>query len=525
MKTIYKLFFALGATLLLSSCSDFLDENPKGRLTPETFFATEEELDMSVHALYKEAMLTSQENPKLAILWGGDDITTHPSSNKQIYREYDQYLGSSDSNFQNLGWPAFWALVKAANYIINNADKTPVDEVKINQAKAQAHYWRAYAYFFLVRAWGPIPKVLDDKVDYNKELSSVEDIYGLIEADLKFAEQHLPPQWSGTPASMNEMNIYVSQAAAKATLAYVYMSMAGWPMNKTENYTLAAAKAKEVIDGVDNGTYNLSLLSNYSQVYSMEYNYKNPEVLVGLYYNKAWGWDDNTMSALCDIIGEAGGWGDSCGEIKFWKNFPSGPRKDATYAPKTLRATSDWALVDWWDANEVKAPYFQKTAENYFGGEWDYTKGGTETDWLGQKTHQIIRLSEVYCWYAEAVGRSGQNDVLAYTVLNKVRTRAGLGEIASGSLTPAQLAEAAWDEHGWEIAGYYWGNIAPRFFDLQRMDRVKDHFEYRKQNPQIEVAPGIFRTEGVAMTGSWSDSRMYAPYPAVDQALNPNLHR
>jgi hypothetical protein len=143
----------------------------------------------------------------------------------------------------------------------------------------------------------------------------------------------------------------------------------------------------------------------------------------------------------------------------------------------------------------------------------------------GEKSHKTIRLSEVYCWYAEAVGRSGGNDPFAYEVLNRVRTRAGLDVIPSGSLTPERLAETAYDEHGWEIAGYLWGSLAPRHHDMFRMFRVKDHFEFRKQNPEIEVAPGVFRKEKVDVTGTWNDAMMYAPYPAADAMLNPNLRR
>lgn len=46
MKTKY-IVYALGLALLSTSCSDFLDEDPKGQLTPSTFFSTQEELDMA----------------------------------------------------------------------------------------------------------------------------------------------------------------------------------------------------------------------------------------------------------------------------------------------------------------------------------------------------------------------------------------------------------------------------------------------------------------------------------------------
>ena len=71
--------------------------------------------------------------------------------------------------------------------------------------------------------------------------------------------------------------------------------------------------------------------------------------------------------------------------------------------------------------------------------------------------------------------------------------------------------------------GYYWGNIATRARDMFRMNRIKDHFEYRKLNPEIEVAPGVFRKEAVSVSGTWNDSKMYLPRPFVDSSINPNL--
>ena len=58
-----------------------------------------------------------------------------------------------------------------------------------------------------------------------------------------------------------------------------------------------------------------------------------------------------------------------------------------------------------------------------------------------------------------------------------------------------------------------------------RMYRMKDHFEYRVQNPEVEVAPGIFRREAVPVSGAWDDSRMYSPYPYEESILNPGLKR
>ena len=459
----------------------------------------------------------------------GDDLSTHPASNKQPLREHDQYNVTDNNSWLVSMWEQRYLVIKAANFIINNADRTPdTSKEEITRAIAQAHYWRAYSYFYLVTTWGAVPVMLEEEINYNATLTPVEEVYKLILSDLKIAEAGCPVMYDSEPYARNGVNIAVSQAAVKATMAYVYMCMAGWQLNKgAEYYKLAADKAEEVINGVENGTYYYRLLDEYNQVYSVQWSAANPEVLLGIYYNR-----DRTpqMTPLADFLldQKQAGWGDTNGEIKFWKEFPEGPRKDATYFPKIMLA--DGELHDWWydtdpPSREVVAPVFMKTVEGTERGtEFDYTNP-TPLPQFGEKTIQVIRLSQVYCWYAEAIGRSGQVTSKAVDVLNHVRNRADgqLSNLYSISMTPDELAEAAYNEHGWEIAGYYWAGLATRARDMFRMYRFKDHFEYRKENPMIEVAPGIMRNEAVSVSGTWDDSRMYSPYPYEDSILNPNL--
>lgn len=512
------------------SCSDFLEEDPKGQLTSEGFFSNKEDLDASLTALYS-VIATSQASNNLCgtNFLAGDDISTHPSSNKQPLREHDQFDVKDNNSWLSSMWEQRFKVIKAANFIINNAGRTPdVSEDEIKVAVGQAHYWRAYSYFYLVTTWGPVPVMLEEEINYNAPLKSEEEVYELILSDLKIAESDCPVMYDKEPYARNGINIAVSKGAVKATMAYVYMCMAGWPLNKgQEYYKLAASKAREVIDGVENGTYYYDLLEEYSQVYSWEYNNSNKELLLGIYYNR----DQTNQSApLTDFLQDMkqGGWGDTNGEIKFWLNFPEGPRKEATYFPKIM--LNDGELHDWWEdtsSREVVAPVFMKTVEGAVRGtEFDYTDPAM-VNAAGEKTFQLIRLSQVYCWYAEAVGRSGEVNAKAVEVLNKVRNRAD-GEESNRyrtSMTPEELAEAGYNEHGWEIAGYYWGGIASRARDMFRMYRYKEHFEFRKENPELTVAPGVKRKEIVPVTGTWDDSKMYVPYPYEDVILNPNLKR
>ena len=67
----------------LMSCSDFLTEDPRGKLTPENFFSTQDELNMSIYALYQKVNLSQIYTNMQLPQWQGDDITTNPGSNKQ----------------------------------------------------------------------------------------------------------------------------------------------------------------------------------------------------------------------------------------------------------------------------------------------------------------------------------------------------------------------------------------------------------------------------------------------------------
>lgn len=541
MKTIYRILRSAVLVLLalwMVSCSDLLTEDPKGQLAVVNFFKSKGDLDLALNGMYSVLANDMYANNAVGFNFVmGDDITTHPASNKQGIREVDTYNVSNNNTWVEELWRARWRVVKTANFIIENAGRTPdASQEEIDAAIGQAYYWRAYSYFYLVTAWGAVPMVIKDEINYNMPLSSVSEIYDLIVSDLKKAETMVPDNYTKEPYLRNGMNIAVSRGAAKATLSYVYMSMAGWPLNKgAEYYKLAADKAKEVIDGVKNNTYYYRLLPEYKDVYSVKYNSQNTEVLLGIYYNRNIGAIVN--NTLCDFLQDmayGGGWDDTHGEIKFWKDFPDGPRKDATYFPKIILASESKTktLRDWWydpdpeAPRAVVAPCFMKTVEGAAQGEeFDY-KNPAPLNQDGDNMHQIIRLSEVYCWYAEAVGRSGQGSITdAVNLLNEVRNRADgkATNLYKTNMSYADLAEAAYNEHGWEIAGYYWANIAPRARDMFRMNRIKDHFEFRKQNPEIEVAPGVFRKEAVPVTGVWSDSKMYLAYPNKDAAINPNL--
>ena len=557
-KILLGCLFAASVLTTTTSCSDFLDEDPKGQMSEANVFKSLADLDASIHTIYEKLNQTQSWTNPMYPQWQGDDMTANPGSNKQAVAALDVFSSDGANKGVTDAWKQHFALIKACNWVIENASKTPTSQEEINIALGNAHFWRAYAYFYLVRVFGPLPMVLKtDPSATNVAPSSVEEIYNLIVEDLKKAEGWLPTSYSQAPRNHDGVDAWVTKQATQATLTAVYMAMAGYPLNKgKEYYALAAAKAKEVID--NNGTYGFYNDPVWNHVYSMGHNY-NKETILGIDNNwNSGSWDhDSELTSCCRFEGLGdGGWGDAWGEIAFWKRYPEGPRKDAVYAPKIT--FQDGATItkvcNWWDLDaegkpvvEAYHPMFAIYTVNCDGDNrakekfapYNYLEPNY-TNMTNGRRHRLIRYAEVLLWYAESAARSGGDLAKAKEYLREVRKRAVNDvenvtlsdgtKVAIANMTADQLAEACYIEHGWEVAGQ-WTQMVTRRADEFRMNELKKNFDYRVANKPVVVAvengKEYTAKESVPVVKStWAgDESIYCPYPTTEVEKNPNLKR
>ena len=565
-KLLYTGCFMAASMLSLTSCGDFLDEDPKGQLNPETFYTIEDDYTAGVNTLYDKVNQTQSWTNPMYPQWQGDDITANPGSNKQACAALDAFDSDGANKGVTEAWTQHYAVIKTANLIIEGSEKFPGDKAKIATALGNAHFWRAYSYYYLVRVFGKLPIITKTNIEqFDAQPSEIEKVYELIVQDLKDAINELPTGYDKEPARLFGVDVWATKQAAQSTLAAVYMSMAGYPLNKgTEYYKLAAELAKDVI--TNNGTYGFILNPDWKEVYSMGNNY-NMETVLGINNDAKGWWDhDSQLSSCCRFEGLGdGGWGDAWGEIAFWKRYPEGPRKNAIYAPKvTFQETITEKIGDkevkkdkiskavyWWELDNNGKPVvdayhpmftiFTVNADekgNMLKQPYDYM-GINYKGMVNDRRHNLIRYSEVLLWYAESAARAGLSDLTeAKNCLKLVRSRAvtdvenvTLGDgttVKIDNMSAAQLAEACYIEHGWEVAGN-WVSMVTRRSDELRMDELKKNFEYRVANAPIVVAKEggkeYTAKESVTVKGAWSEDRIYCPYPTTDGEKNPNLKR
>ena len=565
-KLLYTGCFMAASLLSLTSCGDFLDEDPKGQLNPDTFYTIEDDYTAGVNTLYDKVNQTQSWTNPMYPQWQGDDITANPGSNKQACAALDAFDSDGANKGVTEAWTQHYAVIKTANLIIEGSEKFPGDKAKIATALGNAHFWRAYSYYYLVRVFGKLPIITKTNIEqFDAQPSEIEKVYELIVQDLKDAINELPTGYDKEPARLFGVDVWATKQAAQSTLAAVYMSMAGYPLNKgTEYYKLAAELSKDVI--TNNGTYGFILNQDWKDVYSMGNNY-NMETVLGINNDAKGWWDhDSQLSSCCRFEGLGdGGWGDAWGEIAFWKRYPEGPRKNAIYAPKvTFQETITEKIGDkevkkdkiskavyWWELDNNGKPVvdayhpmftiFTVNADekgNMLKQPYDYM-GINYKGMVNDRRHNLIRYSEVLLWYAESAARAGLSDLTeAKNCLKQVRSRAvtdvenvTLGDgttVKIDNMSAAQLAEACYIEHGWEVAGN-WVSMVTRRSDELRMDELKKNFEYRVANAPIVVAKEggkeYTAKESVTVKGTWSEDRIYCPYPTTDGEKNPNLKR
>ena len=556
-KLLYMGCLMAASMLTFTSCSDFLDEDPKGQLNPDTFYTIEDDYIAGINTLYDKVNQTQSWTNPMYPQWQGDDITANPGSNKQACAALDAFASDGGNKGVADAWTQHYSVIKTANLIIEGSEKFPGDKTKIAAALGNAHFWRAYSYFYLVRVFGKLPIITKTNIDqFNAAPEEIEKIYELIVKDLKDAINELPTKYENEPSHLFGVDVWTTKQAAQATLSAVYMSMAGYPLNKgTEYYKLAAEQAKAVIDG--NGSYGFILNPEWKDVYSMGNNY-NMETVLGINNDAKGWWDhDSQLSSCCRFEGLGdGGWGDAWGEIAFWKRFPEGARKNAIYAPKVTFQDGNTItkVVDWWALKEDgKTPEVEayhpmfciftvnsdengnmlRQAYDYLAPNW----GGMVND----RRHNLIRYSEILLWYAESAARSGGDLNKAKECLRQVRSRA-VNDVENVTLSNGttvkiadmnaeQLAEACYIEHGWEVAGQ-WTQMVTRRADELRMNELKKNFDYRVANKEIVVAKDANGREYKAkekvsvVNSTWAgDKSIYCPYPTTEVEKNPNLKR
>ena len=154
----FNILIAMLVCLNICGCSDFLEGDPKGKLTTDNFYNSESDARQAINGVYR----------RLSDSWvTGYNIKQIP--NDLLKRaSWDEASGLSNFTYGSENtyiagmWQNHYAVIKDCNSVIDNVT---TNKEKINNWEryvGQAHGIRAFLYFDLVRWFGDVPLVLTD---------------------------------------------------------------------------------------------------------------------------------------------------------------------------------------------------------------------------------------------------------------------------------------------------------------------------------------------------------------------------
>jgi starch-binding outer membrane protein, SusD/RagB family len=451
-KVIKNLSIYIFLICVVTSCKkDYLNVDPVTNYTYYNFMENESQVEQAVVGCYRQ--LFPIYNGQIW-LWGDmlSDNTSfrfNPNDRGGLETErLDEFVAQSGEGTIEATYRESFEGISRSNYILENIDKIQFrsDSVK-NIRIGEAKFFRAFHYFNLVRLYGDVSIVLkvirepDGNSATNMPRRPVAEVYSnVIYPDAIDAVDKLPTTVPTTTQAGR-----LTKAAARMLLAKAYMT--------NQRFT----DALPVLQAITGYSLHTQYVNNFNPTFK------------------------NGVESIFEIqtfpIPASGG-GYSFGFMTQWASWGSG----AIFWPVSNsrgglnQPTND--LVNAYETGDVRRTVTIQTATvgttpnvhciRKFAYPSTANVGINETQW------PVYRFAETLLSIAECLNEASFPNTQAFTLLNQVRTRAGLPNKTQGNANPALAvnSQAAFrlaieQERRVEFAGE-----GHRWFDLIRTGRV-----------------------------------------------------
>lgn len=216
----------------LTSCDDFLDITPTGKVIAKTGEEYRALLTNEYKYFAKDRYMTTLRTDEL-LMDKKKSSSTDLDAYLDLWRWKDENPSPTTSYFS---WRNYYHTIYIANYVIENRDEiSNASRDEVNQLVGESYMLRAYCHFLLVNLYAEpythcqpaatrgVPMQLEADVNAMPLSSSVEAIYQQVLADIAEAEKLLNVEtWD------QGLNYRFNKISAQALLARTYLYMGAW---------------------------------------------------------------------------------------------------------------------------------------------------------------------------------------------------------------------------------------------------------------------------------------------------------
>ena len=287
MKKIVTTAILCAGLVGFTGCDSFLDEEPKSEITLATYYQTEDDIVGNVNYLYRNGapdMMGSMNGAYRGSSASVMNMVTGYFTNEYEGQEVDcqyarnltrqNWTASCCTYLTNSAWQNCYKVINIANAVLKYIDRVEMGNKE--QYRAEARFFRALNYFYLIKMLGDVPMMTEptedgDAITYPTRTPQAEIYNTIIIPDLQFAVENLPA------ATFAGNGHRVTRYAADMVLADVYMRLG--------QYNNAVPVLEDVIDsGMFSLTTNDDLGMN-SAYNKLRANDDLPEVIYAREYD------------------------------------------------------------------------------------------------------------------------------------------------------------------------------------------------------------------------------------------------
>jgi starch-binding outer membrane protein, SusD/RagB family len=498
-------FTAVLTLLLISGCDDFLDNPIEGRIPLDEVDYTDEsrmyEPVSGVYATVADNSLGHWAN-QCMLNFRSDFIFKGGHAGDQPVMEDIQdfnYETLRDAWFVNNLWTQHFGLIRNANAALEELEffgEHTTNPDRNLQYKAEVRFWRALAYWRMLRFYGDVPYYNKDIVAAALRLSPRAEVYNYVVSEINEIINHLP---ADHPNRLQRQGAVTRWAA--------YMLLAKISADFQDYQTMLSASRAIVESGVFSLHLDFYSLFNYEGQLSDESILEIIHTDFGTSVGNATNIDQYYVAHGIKQAGGTkydgspftGGWGFSMPAQKYidlMQDRNEGIRYETSIIyPNTRTQEGDsigaipgdlQALLNRYNAEgrgaasayffKTYVPFIQQTPGRHLYG--------------GYMNINLFRYADALLLYSEAqihLNGVGAGDAQ----LNEVRARAGMEPLSGATI------DDIIDERAVELE-FEWG--ADRFFDLVRLDRAQgtiprfvkgEHEFFPIPLVQIDLQPGL----------------------------------
>lgn len=281
--------FCISGLFLTTSCSDFLDREPKTSLSPNTFWKTEDDLRLSLNILYNNMNRSyTLDNQSIDCFAA---VGNHVSS------------GTLTPSNTDDTWTKSYKQIRIINDFLENYQKAEVSESVKNRYLGEALFFKAYFYFNLIKRFGDVPYITKTLGMESPELwegrADKKIILDEILEDLIQAEEYVPLK-SEIPNDVGRITKGAVQALASRIALYFGTYYKFHEGNNYKEYlTLARDISKRLIDSKEYQLYN-----DYRNLFLLPGEDSSEHILSFRYSDEAGTYNPRIRQVILDFIQE-----------------------------------------------------------------------------------------------------------------------------------------------------------------------------------------------------------------------------